>query len=449
MNFTETRGLESQITGQTSPVSTQHFTYDQDDRLTTVQDSVSTGQATTCATRQYAFDADSNRTSLAAYAAGNTGACSTSTAPTTVNSTYDQADRITNAGYAYDAFGRTTTVPAVDAAGVGQYASDAGNLTVGYYSNDMVNTETQGAGSLSYGLDPEQDRIATTVNGATTTTNHYSGDSDSPTWSSTGGSNWNRSLDGIDGGYAASEDQTGAVTLELANMHGDIVATALDATTDTGIQTGSYNESTEYGIDRTASTGSTSYGWLGSQKRSDNSLSGLVLMGVRLYDPNTGRFLSTDPIYGGNSNPYVYPADPIGASDVSGKDESNTLKNTMGEGRGGGSEEGTQAKAARAKALAEQRAEEERAYEERSTEKAKERREAAERADLAARERQDEMESHLAKRIGQGRASQDSIDQTIERGSVSKGRNGTRIYTARNLRVIVNMYGDVITVTRR
>ncbi|MFC9608359.1 RHS repeat-associated core domain-containing protein [Streptomyces niveus] len=29
-------------------------------------------------------------------------------------------------------------------------------------------------------------------------------------------------------------------------------------------------------------------------------------MGVRHYDPATGRFLQTDPVYGGNGNAYEY-----------------------------------------------------------------------------------------------------------------------------------------------
>jgi RHS repeat-associated protein len=101
-------------------------------------------------------------------------------------------------------------------------------------------------------------------------------------------------------------------------MHGDIVATALDATTDTGIQTGSYSESTEYGAPRVAATATTGYGWLGSKKRSGDSLGGLILMGVRLYDSASGRFLSTDPVKGGNANAYVYQADPVNKSDFTG-----------------------------------------------------------------------------------------------------------------------------------
>jgi hypothetical protein len=42
-------------------------------------------------------------------------------------------------------------------------------------------------------------------------------------------------------------------------------------------------------------------------------------MGVRLYAPVLGRFLSTDPVYGGNSTTYGYPVDPIGSYDLDGR----------------------------------------------------------------------------------------------------------------------------------
>ncbi len=43
-------------------------------------------------------------------------------------------------------------------------------------------------------------------------------------------------------------------------------------------------------------------------------------MGVRLYNPATGRFLSMDPVYGGNLNAYEYAhADPLNRFDLDGK----------------------------------------------------------------------------------------------------------------------------------
>lgn len=47
---------------------------------------------------------------------------------------------------------------------------------------------------------------------------------------------------------------------------------------------------------------------------------GLILMGVRLYNQITGRFLQEDPIYGGNANAYDYcNGDPINCIDLDGK----------------------------------------------------------------------------------------------------------------------------------
>ncbi|MFC4243545.1 RHS repeat-associated core domain-containing protein [Gryllotalpicola reticulitermitis] len=320
MTFTQTHGLGGRVVTQSSPVSSQVFGYDPDGRLTTVQDTIAaTGNSSaTCTTRAYTFDADSNRVKLDNYAAASDGTCTTQSTDTGTSSTFDQADRITNPGYAYDTLGRTTTVPAADASGIGSFATATGALTLGYYANDMTASESQDGQSVSFGLDPLLDRVVSTTNGSTVTTNDYGDDTDSPSSSTTSGS-WTRYATGPDGDLDATITQAGIVTLDLVNLQGDEVATAADSASDTGITAGSYSESTEYGAPRNPASAPATYGWLGGKQRSADNLGGLIQMGVRLYDPATGRFLSVDPVYGGNANPYIYPADPITGLDLTGK----------------------------------------------------------------------------------------------------------------------------------
>jgi RHS repeat-associated protein len=314
MTFTQASDAQGNTVKQSSPQSSQFFSYDTAGRLTQTQDTLTA--TSSCITRQYTLDADSNRTILNSYPAGTGGACSTSTTPTTTTSTFDGADRITNTGYTYDTLGRTSSVPSVDAQGIGSHAATTGTVTVGYYANDYVATQTQGAAALSFTLDPNQNRLATSSDGTTATTSHYNDDTDSPAWTSTSATVWTRNITGIDGGLAATVDQTGTVTLQLANLHGDIAATADDTTTATGAAT--YSESTEYGAPRTPGSAPDTYGWLGAKQRSSNDLAGLTLMGVRLYNPTTGRFLSVDPVPGGTDNPYVYVTNPTDSFDLNG-----------------------------------------------------------------------------------------------------------------------------------
>jgi RHS repeat-associated protein len=77
--------------------------------------------------------------------------------------------------------------------------------------------------------------------------------------------------------------------------------------------------STEYGAPRNIATAYDSYGWLGAKQRSTNDLASPTLMGVRQYNPATGRFLTTDPIPGGNANTYTYPTDPTNSFDLDGR----------------------------------------------------------------------------------------------------------------------------------
>jgi RHS repeat-associated protein len=311
--------------------SSQEFTDDAAGRLVTVADTYNGS----CTTRTYDLDIRSNRFLLTDFPAAADGACSESTSATGVYSEYDDADRLTDdidvadgdfRIYGYDVLGRTSTLPAADAVGIGSYHAATGDLALSYYNNDMVASQAQGSGddatTIAFGLDPDQNRVlteaTTTSAGTKTLTNHYDDASDETAWTSTlkidGTTVTKRYVDGIDGNLDALVNDNGDVKLELTNIHGDIVAT-IDpgATSITG-----YQETTEFGIPRDPASAADDYGWLGAKKRSSNDLGGLTLMGVRLYNPATGRFLSVDPVPGGNANAYTYPTDPINNYDTTG-----------------------------------------------------------------------------------------------------------------------------------
>ncbi|MGC5033252.1 LamG-like jellyroll fold domain-containing protein [Micromonospora sp. DT229] len=263
-----------------------------------------------CVSRTYAHDDRTNRTGSVQFAPGAEGECDESMAAVTHSHTYDTADRLTDDGYVYDAFGRTTELP--------------GGLENSYFANDLVQRQQLDDARQTWTLDPaHRFRAFTTqtlVDGdwqaATSKLNHYGDDTDNPRWiiEDTIAGTLTRNVAGPDGDLVATTSATGDVLLQLTNLHGDVAATV-----DTGLTEPELFDHDEFGVPM-AGQATQRYGWLGGKQRSGETIGDVILMGVRLYSPSLGRFLQVDPVFGGSCNSYEYTcADPINNEDLDGR----------------------------------------------------------------------------------------------------------------------------------
>ncbi|MYS22200.1 RHS repeat-associated core domain-containing protein, partial [Streptomyces sp. DvalAA-14] len=294
--------IDGQQATHASDTGEQAYTYDAAGRLTTVDDT----QADTTTHRAYTFDNNTNRTGLTTSTDNPDGTAGT---PATTAYTYDSADRLTTAGTVYDAFGRTTT--------------QASGASIGYYTNDLVRQQTAGTSRQTWTLDAAQ-RLASWTTETNTTgtwtqtaakTNHYGSDTDSPEWvAEDAAGTITRNVQGIGGNLDATTAGSNGTVLQLTDLHSDVtVQLPLDIS-----QAPVALAYDEYGNPESG-TPATRYGWLGGKQRSDETVTGATLMGIRLYDPTTGRFLTTDPVPGGSANAYDYAnQEPIKNFDLTG-----------------------------------------------------------------------------------------------------------------------------------
>lgn len=329
-------GVDPNVTISAAPYD-RSYTYDKASRLTKVQDRTAvagagvepvTGEPTGagCVTRAYSFDKNGNRLSLAASPSAGDGTCQTASGTTTRNWTWDAGDRTTNSGNVFDAFGRQTTLPAVDAPKSGN-----GNVTLGYYDTDAIKSITQNGATTSWTLDQAQRRAAETT-GTKTTARHYTDGSDNPGYVDVTENNvvtttrYGASLGGDLGLNISANGTDFTAQVTLADPHGDIVATSdVTGTAAPAVGIAGWVDHDEYGNPLPAGSAASltkgvGYGWVGAKQRATLD-TGLTLMGARVYNSSSGQFTSADPVFGGNSTTYAYPTDPVNSSDPTGKFE--------------------------------------------------------------------------------------------------------------------------------
>jgi RHS repeat-associated protein len=302
----EAPSISGQTLSQSSTLSSEAYSYDAAERLTKVQD---TPAGTGCTTRVYSLDEETNITSLTTRPAGSEGKCA-SEGGTVANHSYDPANRLTDAGIAYDGFGDITKLPAADAGGA--------ELTSTFYADETLASQTQSGETIGYHLDPlgrPRQAIATGTTNSTLTM-HYSGSSNAPAWSEETAGHWTRNIPGLAGGIAAIQSAGEAPVLQIEDLHGNIVGTASLSETATALL--SKGDSTEYGVPRTSKP--PKYSWLGGMGLQTEFPTGIIAMGARSYVPAIGRFLQPDPVEGGSANEYAYTyGDPVNSSDPSGE----------------------------------------------------------------------------------------------------------------------------------